>query len=721
MRGSSLEADLSAALGHHQRGELESARLKYLDILGRHPRCFEALHLLGLLSADSGAVDEGIALIRRALDVDAAKPHAHYSLATAFLKKGDGPAAVSCLDRALALQADFADAWFLRGNVLQQMERFEASVESYRAAIRIRPAFPEACNNLAAALRALRRLPDALECVERALALRPAYPLAFNNRGLIWLDGQRGDAAVEDFRRALALNPKFPEALHNLGTALSQLRRFGAARDAFAELAALAPGFRHVAGNLLVAKLCCCDWTGFEPAAAAVVRAVERGEHAAMPLSFLCISGAPGAQRRCAETHSSAYFPPAVPYPPGVPDPSAVPHPPTAPDPPAAPYPPARSPQRRDKIRIAYLSGDFGEHAVSYLLAGVFERHDSAHFDTLALSWGRREEGPARRRIEAAFSRFIDITARTDAEVARLMRELEVDIAVDLSGHTLGQRTGIFSRRPADIQVNYLGLPGTMGAPYIDYLIADRFLVPEELRHHYTEQVVWLPESFQPNDDRRAAAAQSCGRSGYGLPAEGVVFCCFNRNNKLNPPCFDAWMRLLEGVPRSVLWLLATDPLAESNLRREAAARGVDAGRLVFAREAPYAEYLARYACADLFLDTLPFNGGATVSDALSTGLPVLTCAGESFSGRMAGSVLTSLGFPELVARSMEEYVATALALAAQPERLIALRRSLESQRSAHRFFDTDRYRVHLEAAYRMMWERHAAGLPPQAFAVAAV
>jgi predicted O-linked N-acetylglucosamine transferase (SPINDLY family) len=695
LRGAGLEADLSAALGCHQRGEFASARRRYLNILGKDPCCFEALHLLGLLSADTGAVDEGIALIRRALDVDAAKPNAHYSLATALLKKGDGPTALACLDRALSLQSEFADAWLLRGNVLQEAQRFEEAVESYQAAIRIRPAFPEACNNLAAALRALRRLPQAFACADRALALRPAYPLALNNRGLILLDAERGAAAVEDFQRALALNANFPEALHNLGTALMQLRRFAAASDAFAQLAALSPGFRHVAGNLLVAKLGCCDWTGFEPAAEALVRAVERGEHAAMPMSFLCISDAPDAQRRCAEIHSNTYYPPAAP--------------PTQ----------RRSHYTHDKIRIAYLSGDLGEHAVAYLLAGVFERHDSARFDTLALAWGRREEGPARRRVEAAFSRFIDITATTDAEVARMMRELEVDIAVDLSGHTLGQRTGILARRPADIQVNYLGLPATMGAPYMDYLIADRFLVPEEHRHHYTEQVVWLPESFQPNDDRRAAAAEPRGRSAFGLPAEAFVFCCFNRNNKLNPQCFDAWMRLLKVVPGSVLWLLATDPVAETNLRREAACRGVEAGRLVFAREAPYGEYLARYSSADLFLDTLPFNGGATVSDALSMGLPVLTCAGESFAARMAGSVLTGLGLSELVTRSMEEYVATAQKLAAQPERLIALRRSLQSKRSAHRFFDTDRYRIHLEAAYRTMWERHAAGLPPQAFAVA--
>jgi protein O-GlcNAc transferase len=693
--GQALQAQLSLALGCHQRGEVEKAQAMYRGILAVHPRCFDALHLLGLLCADTGAVDQGIELIRAALGVDAGRPQAYYSLATALLKKGDPRTALTSLERALALQADFADAWFLRGNVLQQAERLEESIDSYQRAIRARPAYPEAFNNLAAALRATRRLAQALECAERALALKPHYPKALNNRGLILLDLRRGAAAVDDFRRALAIDRHFPEALHNLGTALMQLRRFAEARDTFAQLAAVAPDFRHVKGNLLLAQLSCCDWSDFDAAAAAVIRSVERGEHAAVPMSFLCLCDSAALQLRCADIHTRAYYPSR------------------------APLRGQRLHYAHDRIRIAYLSGDLGEHAVTYLLAGVFERHDPGRFETIALSWDRAEETGARRRVAAAFSRFVDISALDDAEVVRLMHELEVDIAVDLTGHTLGQRTGILARRPAPLQVNYLGLPATMGAAYIDYLIADRFLVPEAQRVHYAEQLVWLPEGFQPNDDRRPLPAEPAPRRTFGLPDEGFVFCSFNRNNKLNPHSFAVWMRLLGAVPGSVLWLLATNPLAEDNLRREATLRGIDAGRLVFAGEVPYLEYLARYAQADLFLDTLPFNGGATVSDALSMGVPVLTCAGDSFAARMAGSVLMSLGLPELVTRSMQEYEAAALRLATHPDHLVLLRRRLAQQRAAHAFFDTDRYRRHLEAAYRTMWEREAAGLPPAAFEVA--
>jgi predicted O-linked N-acetylglucosamine transferase (SPINDLY family) len=377
---------------------------------------------------------------------------------------------------------------------------------------------------------------------------------------------------------------------------------------------------------------------------------------------------------------------------------------------------PARRPHER--IRIAYLSGDLGEHAVTYLLAGVFERHDPTQFETIALSWDRQSDGPARRRVEGAFTRFIDISAQSDAEVVHLMRELDVDIAIDLTGHTLGQRTAILAQRAAPVQVNYLGLPATMGAPYMDYLIADRFLIPEEQERWYAEKIVCLDGCFQPNDDRRPTPPPAPSRTALGLPESGLVFCCFNRNSKVNPITFEIWMRLLGRAPGSVLWLLATHPAAAENLRREAAARGVAPARLVFANQVPYLEYLARYHHADLFLDTSPFNGGATVSDALTMGVPVLTMAGDSFAARMAGSLLQHLGLTDLVSSSLADYEATAHALAADPERLRALRQRLEQLRIAHPWFDTDRYRRSLEAAYRVMWERHVTGLPPNSFVV---
>jgi predicted O-linked N-acetylglucosamine transferase (SPINDLY family) len=693
LTASGIQHRLIVAVTHHRRGEVDIAEALYREILRDMPHCFDALHLLGIAATDRGAIDEGIDCIQRALGVDPSQAGANLSLARALAAKGDARRALTSVGRAIELLPGLADAWFLRGNLLQQSQRFEDAADSYERAITLQPQFPEALSNLAAALRALRKTGRAIECADRAIEQRPDYAKAFNNRGLALLDRHRQTAAVESFRRALAFEPEFAEALHNLGTALMQLRRFEEARDAFAGLAELAPGFPHSLGHLLHAKLCCCDWVDFERLARALEEAVRRGGHADVPMSFLNISGSGQLQFECARAYVEAHYP----APPEVAD------------------RPGRDSDGR--IRIAYLSGDFGEHAVTYLLTGVFARHDLSRFETIALSWDRVGEGPARRGVEAAFSRFIDITDSSDAEAVQLMRQLKVDIVVDLTGHTLGQRTGILARRAAPVQVNYLGFPATMGAGYIDYLIADRFLVPEAQWKNYSEKIVWLP-CFQPNDDRRDLAADR-SRSQHGLPRTGFVFGSFNGNPKLNPTCFGIWMRILRSVPGSILWMCVDGAGAADNLRREALSRGVDGERLIFAPRVSYSEHLARLACADLCLDCIPFNGGATVSDALSIGVPVLTCSGESFAARMAGSLLSALGISELVTYSPADYVATAIALATTPQRLRTLRDTIVTARSTHSFFDTDRYRRHLEAAYQTMWERSMAGLPPAAFEVA--
>ncbi len=601
-----------------------------------------------------------------------------------------------------------AETWFTRGTELQKSGALEEAVGAYREALRVRPAFPEASNNLAAALRALRRLDEAQASVTLALALRPANPRALNNRGLIALDAGRGAAAVEDFRRALALDPRFPEALHNLGTALMQLKRYAEAGEAFTRLERLAPRFPHALGNALSAQLHDCDWRGLDELSAAVTTAVERGEHAATPMSFLCVSGSAALQLRCSQAYTYGFFPPAVAAPPAA-APAALAATPVAP---RAPFTPSA------RIRVGYLSGDFGEHAVSYLLAGVLERYDPSRFETFAFAWGRRGEGDIRRRLERAFTRFVAIDEVADEAVVRLMRESAIDIAVDLCGHTEGQRTGILAQRAAPIQVNFLGLPATMGAPYVDYLIADPFLVPEGDEPHYAERIVRLAGGFQPNDDRRPLAPAAAPRAALGLPETARVLCSFNRTCKITPAIFSVWMRMLQALPDTVLWLLATHPAAADRLRHEATTRGVAAERLVFADQVDYPRYLARYRHADLFLDTAPFNGGATVSDALSMGVPVVTFASESFAGRMAGSALNALGLTELVTRSLAEYETTALTLARDAARLRALRERLERARHEHPFFGTDRYRAALEAAYATMVSRYRAGLQPASFTV---
>jgi hypothetical protein len=370
------------------------------------------------------------------------------------------------------------------------------------------------------------------------------------------------------------------------------------------------------------------------------------------------------------------------------------------------------------RIVVAYLSADFFEHATMYLMAGVFEQHDRTQFEFIALSYGPQSTDAMRRRAELAFDRFIDVQSLSDAQIATLLRELQVDIAVDLKGHTADSRFGIFARRPAPVQVTYLGYPGTSGAPYIDYVLADPTVIPETSRPHFSEQVAYLPHCYQPNDASRPAPDRAGQASDHGLPEQGFVFCCFNNNAKLNPELLTVWLRLLEAVEGSVLWLLKNTDSAAGNLRQFAIAHGVDPARLVFAPRAPFIDHMARYPHASLFLDTLPYNAHTTASDALWMGVPVLTCAGNSFAGRVGASLLRALELPELIASDLQAYESLAVSLARDPARLAALRGKLVANRLTTPLFDTAQSARHLETAYRQMWLRSQSGLPPETFFV---
>jgi protein O-GlcNAc transferase len=323
-----------------------------------------------------------------------------------------------------------------------------------------------------------------------------------------------------------------------------------------------------------------------------------------------------------------------------------------------------------------------------------------------------------RARLAAAFDRFVDIRALSHRKAAELIHADQVDILVDLKGYTHRARPAISAYRPAPVQVNYLGYPATMGADFIDYIIVDPFVVPPGQQPFFSEKLVHLPGSYQVNDRRRERASAHTSRQDFGLPAEGLVLCSFNNSYKISPLFFDIWMRLLRAVPGSVLWLLAANPLVQGNLHFEAEKRGVDSGRLVFAPVVPAAEHLGRHRHADLFLDTLPCNAHTTASDALWAGLPVLTCSGDTFAGRVAGSLLMAIGMPELVTGSHEEYEQTALALARDPQRLVALRQKLQKNRDASALFDLPKLTGNIEAAYARMWQTWLAGRMPAAFSI---
>jgi predicted O-linked N-acetylglucosamine transferase (SPINDLY family) len=688
---------LAQAMDLHQRGQTAAAETLYRLILSAFPTCIDALHFRGLAATQRGALDEGVGLLRQAVALHPAAAEIQCNLARALIDKREPAGAIACCDVVIEREPKNANAWFLRGNALQLAHAHEDAIVSYEQALRHAPSFAAALNNQAHSLRMLRRPAAALSVLARALACQPAYAMALNNQGLALLDLDRAAEALESFEAALGARADLTEALANQGTALLRLKRFAEASEAFERLQSLAPGFAGAVGNLLFARRNCCDWAAVETLGPRVIGSAQRGELEQMPLAFLYESDSPQLQLACARAFVQSHHP--------------------AQNAAAA----RRRPEDPPRIRIAYLSGDFGEHAVAHLLAAVIERHDRTRFETLGIGWGRRNEGPMRRRLEAAFDRFVDVTELPDVKIATLLRELEVDIAVDLMGHTQGQRTGIFAHRAAPVQVGYLGYPGTSGAPYLDYVIGDAVVIPVGEEESYSERVVRLPHCYLPTDDRRPIDGESITRRSAGLPATGFVFCAFNSPTKFTRPMFGIWLRLLHKIPDSVLWLRTPVADARSNLLREAMSAGVEPERLIFAETLESIDaHLARHRLADLFLDTLPYNAHTTACDALWAGLPVLTCRGRSFAGRVGASLLTALGLPELIADSLEDYESKALDLARHPHHMLSLREKLAVLRGTSPLFATARYTRHLESAYAAMSARQRRGLPAAALSIEA-
>ena len=586
--------------------------------------------------------------------------------------------------------AELGEAWRLhRAGEHEKAERL------YRDILRADPTNYEALHRLAFLHGQRGRWEDAQSVMARAIELNPRAADAQFLRGSALQKLDRHDEAVACFDRALAVNPGMADVRLNRAASLYRLRRYDEAGDEYGLLLDIASDYPFARGNRLFCRLQCCDWRSYAEDFAVVTTAMRSGQPVIAPFDAKALFLSAEDELACARVWAADQVRPAAPSPP-------------------------RNRSQRFALRVAYVSADFREGPLGTLMAGVFERHDHRRIETIGVSLGADDGSATRRRFQQAFGQFIDASAKSDAEIASSLRQMDIDIAVDLMGFTEGGRPGIFRHRPAPIQVNYLGYPGTVGGDWLDYLMADRMVVPDEQRRSYAEQIVYLPGAFLPRDTACKPSSAPITRADEGLPEAGFVFACFNNAYKLNPVMFDIWMRLLRAVEGSVLWLPQSNRAATENLAREAAAREVSRERLVFARfKASPDEHLARLKLADLFLDTLPYNAHTTASDALWAGLPVLTCLGETFAGRVAASLLGSLDIPELVTRSLAGYETVALRLARDADALGAIRAKLERHRATHATFDEERFVRDLETAYLMMWDRHQRGERPASFAVA--
>jgi len=566
---------------------------------------------------------------------------------------------------------------------------------AFRNAISLRKDYVEAINNAGIVLQELGRTDDALAGYRLILSVRPDDAEAHNNLGAALLGQGEPQAALSELQQALAQRPDYPEAYYNLGNAWRELGKIEGALAAYQTALRLRPDFADALSQLVYHRRHACDWHDFEADQGRLLGMVRGGAARVPPFYLLATPASAADQLACARR----WVEPLLPQPDEL----------------------FRHDVGRehDRIRLGYLSADFHQHATAQLATELFERHDRARFEVIAYSYGPDDGSPLRRRLAQAFDRFVDIRALPHRAAAARINADEIDILIDLKGFTQYARPRIAAYRPAPVQVSYLGYPATMGAPFIDYLIVDPFVVPESEQPHFSERLVHLPGCYQVNGRNREIAASVPSRRDCGLPAHGLVLCSFNNSYKITPEVFAIWLRLLAAAPGSVLWLLASNDLVDRNLRREAAQRGVDPARLVFAPRLPLAEHLARHRHADLFLDTFPCNAHTTASDALWAGLPLLTCVGPTFAGRVAGSLLAAVGLPELITPSLGEYERTAAALARDPPRLRELREALQRQRETSPLFDASRFAARLDAAYARMWRMWRNGDVPTTFAVA--
>ena len=605
----------------------------------------------------------------------------------AILRAQRRPAeALQALDAALAIAPDAADALLNRANLLNDLQQWGKALESADRAVAAAPRNPLAHNARANALVGLKRTETAVDSFHEALHLNPAQVISRFNLAKALLSLGRSQDALALYTAAVAARPDCAQTHADHGHLLVALRRGADAVGPYDRAYDLDPDLPHLAGQRLHARMKACDWRGFDAMVADLARRIDAGRPAATPFTLVTAPLSAARQLHCATVYCARTF--AVsPRPAG-----------------AAPAP---------RIRVGYFSADFHEHATAYLMAEMLERHDRQAFEITAFSFGPASRGPMRARLQAACERFFDVRSLDAEAVSDMARQLGLDIAVDLKGFTTDSRPEIFATGAAPIQVNFLGYPMTTGAPFIDYLIADRVLIGPADRDLYSEKVAWLPNSYQPNDRRRAIAAQATTRADHGLAADAFVFASFNGSYKITPDIFAIWLGLLQAVPRAVLWLMQDQPVAAGNLRQAAAAAGVDPSRLVFAPFRPAAEHLERIGHADLFLDSHPCSAHTTASDALWAGLPLLTWKGETFASRVAASVLAAAGLPELAVDSAAEYKAAAEALAGDPARLKAIRARLAQARTSSALFDTPAYVRALEDVYRRMHERRLAGLPP--------
>lgn len=703
----------------YQAGRLNEAEFAFQKVIKISPSHIGAKTMLGSIYVQTDRIFDGIKLLENSLKKDPRQFWALNTLAVGFINQNQYQKAFLALNKAIDLKPDYIDAFFNLGKVNRALGRFGDAISNYSKCISFNSNYADAFSNrgniyledlnqpekalsdfqafialtpnswhgsfnLGNALRKLQRFDQSILSYERAIQLNPEYSDIHFNCGLSFYDLKHYGEAISSYERAIQLNPKYAEVYFSRGAAHSNMRNYRDALQDYDRAFKLNPEIDFLLGSFIYTKAQLCDWDDYKELVIQLQRRIESHKKTSSPLAVQALVDSPHIQRQCAEVFIRKEFPLK------------------------ADFNRQSKNSMHPKIRLAYFSADFREHPVSYLTAELFELHNRDRFELIAFSFGADTQDSLRKRLELAFDRFVDVKDKTDQEIVALVKEMEIDIAVDLTGFTEGCRTNIFAMRAAPIQVNYLGYPGTMAAEYMDYIIADPTLIPDEQQCHYSEKVAYLPATYMVNDSALKPSEKVFSRSDFNLPEEAFIFACFNAPHKITPAIFSGWMRILKAVDQSVLWLSHMNEIAINNLKNAAQECGIDSHRIIFASRIPSVnDHLNRIKLADLFLDTFPYNAHTTCNDALRVGLPVLTLMGASFASRVAASLLNAVNMPEFIVNTQEAYEAFAIELATNPEMLKKLRSRLLSNLPTSDLLNTKRFTKHLESVYQAMYQRY--------------
>lgn len=693
------------ALDRHRDGQFTEAEAGYRELLSQNPRHADTLHLLGILYHQTDRHEEAAQIIAKAIALDPDNADYLNNHGLALRAAGQLKAALASYLKAMRLAPHDSDIHTNLGNIYQELSQFEEAAGCFRRVLHGNPKDLDAWNALCHALQSLAeqyysagQYQQAEAAYLELLELAGNQPYLFYNLGNAQRELGKPAEAAQSYQKALNLAPADADIHNNLGNVLRELGRLDEAIACYEKALQLDPQLYHAKVHLVHQKQHICDWQGLEADITQIrewVRTVPQAQ--VSPFAFLSMPGTTSEEQKlCAEHWVKNRYGQLIAQ--------------------GSKQPFVHARNAKEKLRIGYLSADFRLHPLAFLISELIELHDCNRFETFAYSYGRNDRTPERKRLEQAFNHFNDVEHLSIADIAQKIREDEIDILIDLTGFTQSTRSGLLALRPAPIQVNWLGFPGTMGGTFFDYILSDGFITPYDQALHYGEQLALLP-CYQPND-RKRPISNITTRTAAGLPEQGFVFCCFNQTFKITPQIFDIWMRLLQGVPGSVLWLLECNRWAKENLRKEANAWGIDPVRLIFAPRVPIAEHLARHSLADVFLDTLPYNAHTTASDALWMGVPVITCPGETFTSRVAGSLLSAAGMQELITPSLADYERLALKLAAEPAQLQLLKEKLLTSKNSMPLFDMNRFAQKLEQAYLHMWQHWQNGEPPASISI---